>query len=70
MVVGLVPFLPYMEAGRVAMALKVSVRRSGLADLRGGEGIFHQRKLHSALQTLIVGRLAPIAAFGRAHTFG
>ena len=70
---GLIPLVPYMTAGSIAAALKLSVFTTGAALLVFGAVKGHftgVNMLRSALQTLVVGGLAAAAAFGLAHAFG
>ena len=70
---GLIPLVPYMTAGSIAAALKLSVFTTGAALPVFGAVKGHftgVNMLRSALQTLVVGGLAAAAAFGLAHAFG
>lgn len=70
---GLIPLVPYMTAGSIAVALKLSMFTTGAALLVFGAVKGHftgVNMLRSALQTLVVGGLAAAAAFGLAHAFG
>jgi len=70
---GLVPLVPYMIFGTMAMALKASVGATGIALMIFGaiKGHFTgMNKLIAAFQTLVVGGLAAAAAFALARAFG
>ena len=70
---GLVPLVPYMLAGSIADALKISVLTTGVALLIFGAVKGHftgVNRWRAALQTLVVGGLAAAAAFGLARAFG
>ena len=69
---GLVPLVPYMMAGDMATAFRISVLTTGIALAIFGavKGQFTGvNRLRSALQTLVVGGLAAAAAFTLAKAF-